>query len=178
MNCKDFLTEELTKIAETPTAFNVQQYLPFSGKRTFGPDEQKALDRAQQKIIPKIFQSKRDPAHVMLSSPLAAGIGRGAVTGLGGAGLGLVAGLPLSVPGTGAFFGGTAGALLGGLLGYWKRKKKNEDILGILERLPSGATIRDYEGDAVVQADRTRADAKSDREARLRAARIARGLED
>ena len=146
------------KLAEGPydgyAGIGLQNYLPIQKRRDhLAPDEQQQIASEQDKIIPKIFWSQKDPIAARMSSPGWTAAGTGALGALIGGGAGG------ALTGSGA--GGLIGALLGGtgagLAGYFSRKARNEDLEENIRRLPHGAKIRDMQADPVYQKEQDRA---------------------
>lgn len=156
------------KSAATPPAgymgMTHQQYMPQYQRRTeFTPEEQELIRRNKGNVIPKIFTSQADSPAVDMASPVWSGVG-GA---LGGAALG--AGVMAGTESPRAMgIGATAGGVLGAVVAAMARKAQNASIEENMRRLPPGAVRRDYEADPVYQA-------AQERDARIRAARLAGG---
>lgn len=170
------------KSAATPPAgymgMTHQQYMPQYQRRTeFTPEEQELIRRNKGNVIPKIFTSQADSPAVDMASPAWSALGGGALGAALGAGLGsyvstvgsgnigngIIPGDPRAVA-LGAGVGGVIGAIGSAL----KRKARNMTIEENMRRLPPGAVRRDYEADPVYQA-------AQERDARIRAARLAGG---
>ena len=150
----------------------MQRYAPMMAKRRFSDDELLGMLKEKKKIMPKIFRSRKDKATSMMSSPGWAAAGSAIPGAAMGAGLGGIIGAGTGDKentGRNAGIGALLGTLLGGgatgYIGYRGRQAKNDDIEEILRRLPEDATIRDYESDPAIQAER-------DRQASLEAAEI------
>lgn len=144
-----------------------QQYMPLYNRRDLSGAELSDIESASEKIMPKIFKSKADPLTADMSSPMWSALGGGLV----GSMLGGVAGSVIAprsaaeyVSGLGAGIGGIAGAVIAAK----RRQAKNQTLIEQMRRLPPGAVRRDLESDPAYQAE-------LERNARIRAATIARG---
>jgi hypothetical protein len=130
-----------------------KQAAPRPLHRALRPDEEEAIERAQSRIFPTIFQGYGTPLPEMMSSPGWAGAGGAGLGGLLGGGLGLAAtgGNPIA----GAAMG-LGGAGLGGLVSYHARNAQNQGLTDLMKRMPAGATKRDYIADPAVSGDLNR----------------------
>jgi hypothetical protein len=132
-----------------------QQYMPINQKRQLTPQEQKEIEK-RKKSWPSWYTSYATPATGLIASPFKSGI----VSTIGTALLGGLTGLIFTLESrsrlTYALIGAGIGAVLGFFIGPLNRKKKNEDIIDLMQRLPEGASKRDILSDPVYQADLTR----------------------
>lgn len=125
---------------------NVQSLLPISERRELSPEENREIRHGDEQWIPKIFESLNDSPAVRMANP-------GAQAALWGGGIGLPAAALIGSATDSAPAGLVGGAALGGLaslLAFYRRRQKNEDIREIMQRLPEGANLRDFEADPIM----------------------------
>ena len=165
---KESLKASLVKIAQVRVRSNgaapykgygplaIQQFAPISKRRQFSPSELDEVDRGENKLIPKIWQSYQTPMWQLLASPGKTGL-ISALPGLvAGGGIGGLIGAGFKNPYgsmAGAITGAGMGAAATGFLGYYARKQRNENIKELMRRLPPHATKRDMLSDPAYQAD-------------------------
>lgn len=153
----------LQKTAAMGTANPLSLYAPIIDRREFTDAELDQIAESSDRLLPKIWQSNRTPAHKLLASPSKQGLLAALAAGsLGAAGGGLMgASLGRQEPSLrggliGAAGVGSLSALVGGLLQYYSRKQQNEDITELMRRLPPNANVRDLKSDPAYQADLNR----------------------
>lgn len=156
--CDPKQLNSMSKWAADMGQLAVQQYMPTGGRHKLDPDERERIAEGESRWLPRVFQSYGTPAHEMMSSP-----GKGALLyGLGGAGLGALAGhaigngsnqAGLTSASLGAALGAAAGGIGAGTLGYLSRSANNEGIKELMSHSPKGATKRDLLADPVYQRD-------------------------
>ncbi|HZH02184.1 MAG TPA: hypothetical protein VEY30_00285 [Myxococcaceae bacterium] len=156
---------------------NSQQFQPLNARRTFDSEETQQIDRSLQRPFAKFRAGYLTPIHELLASPTkqASIVGGAAATAvMSGLTMLIKTATPFSklaesspktalvAVGAGVLAGTAAGAST-----FLDRRRKNEDYLDIMSRLPKGATKRDYDSDPVVQQDQSlniaRANARSAR---------------
>jgi hypothetical protein len=141
----------------------IQSFIPVSQKREFSNEEEEKIEEGESQWLPKIFKSYQTPAHELLASPwrqsLLYGLPAGAVGALMGSSLGGGDVGNSTGAGIGAAVGGVGLGGIAGLLSYFNRKARNQDIKSLMSRLPPNATYRDLMSDPAYQADRDRANA-------------------
>ena len=146
---------ERPKTADDTPSLSVQHYAPVTGRRgELTPEELAAIERGQQRWLPRIFQSYATPVPEMMASPGRQAALVGALAAAAGGGLGGV--LSKGNPWVTAGSAGASG-LLAALLTYYARRAENEGLVEIMRNLPPGANKREYMRDPAVQADLNRA---------------------
>lgn len=113
-------------------------------KRKLTDQEIQEVAEAQNKMFPKLFPQDYDPVSSMMSSPEWAGVGTGALGALGlGGVVGAGAHLTNRNPLVYGLLAAALGGLGGGLYGYLKKKRRNAELVDIMEDLPVGGDIGD-----------------------------------
>lgn len=126
----------------------IQSYLPVQAKRSFSSQEQGAIQHGLSQWWPKLFPSYSTPPQELLASPGKSAAIAGTIGALAGVLMTIGSGLPMiAAPALG---------LGSGILGYFLRRQKNEDVLDLMHRFPAGATRRDLLSDPVYQAELNR----------------------
>ncbi len=150
-----------------------QRFMPLGAPRALEADELDQVFEHSQKLFHKFKPGYDTPIAHLLSSPSKGA----ALSGLSAGGLlGSAAGLftrllkkqdwhrgqrigdayhpfnPKQALAIGVGLGATVG-IFAGVRTYLRRRKRNEDYLDIMSRLPPGANYRDYLSDPAVQAE-------------------------
>jgi hypothetical protein len=131
----------------------VQNYLPIMEKReSLEKPEQKQVKEALHHWLPRIGAGYSTPMPELLASPTKSAILSGAGTAL----LFAAGGLVMIEKKAAALVGGAIGAGVGAFSGFISRRQSNENILDLMQRMPEGATKRDYDADPAHQAELNR----------------------
>lgn len=134
--------------------YGVQRYLPIAERRPLTLQEKDEVRKGLSRWWPKIGAGYSTSIPQMLASPIKNSL---LVGGFGGSAAGLLAMAErTSVKRFGAI-GALIGASLCGIGNYIRRKRQNEIMIDLMQRLPEGATKRDLLSDPAYQEDLKRA---------------------
>jgi hypothetical protein len=151
---------DLEKLAEVKKALTGLNPFASGERRDFSPEEEEELEQAKGKMLPTIFQNYSTPVKDMMYSPLSKAV----MFGLPGALAGGLAGSVLGGEraGTALGLGGAGlGALAGGLYGYWNQKSQNENLEELMRRMGPNPRKRDLLADSAYQSDLNRSSLSS-----------------
>lgn len=140
--------------------YGIQRYLPILSKRELTKPEKKDIQHGLNQWFPRVGAGYSTPITQLLASPIKNSVLLGGILGGLAAAMPLIrvtaaiaASKPLRVP---LLCAAVLGSVLGGIgsiLGYFRRRQQNENILELMQRLPPNATKRDMLSDPVYQAD-------------------------
>jgi hypothetical protein len=147
----------------------------ISVHRPLSPSEVSAVQDAQSRWFPRVLVGNGTPLPDTMSSPDKGALMHGGLGAVLGGSIGTGLGVMAKQPYLGAVLGAALGAGIGGAHGYHTRKLWNEEATDLMQRLPAGATYRDYLADSGEGDD----EYENDRKQNLRAVRfIANELAD